>query len=75
LTDTIGSTEAMEIIGCPFFTLTRLIEEGRIEAYRLVPDGSTRWRISRKSVAEHMRRVMGGVAGGDRAYRRKIAVD
>ena len=68
LSDTIYSNEAMDVIGCGFYTLTRLIDEGRILAYRLAPGARTPWRISRSSVTEHMQRTIQGVAGGPRGY-------
>jgi excisionase family DNA binding protein len=68
LTDTICSNEAMELIGCGFYTLTRLIDEGRILAYRLAPGARTPWRISRSSVTAHMQRTLNGVVGGAHRY-------
>jgi hypothetical protein len=60
LTDTIHSQEAMTLIGCTPYTLTRLIDEGRVVAYRLRDFAP--WRISRSSVAAYMERVFRGVA-------------
>jgi hypothetical protein len=68
LTETIYSNNAMELIGCGFYTLTRLIDEGRILAYRLAPGARTPWRISRVSVENHMQQVTRGVAGGPGRY-------
>ena len=68
LSDTIYSNEAMQLIGCAFYTLTRLIDEGRILAYRLAPGARTPWRISRVSVENHMQLVKRGVAGGPGRY-------
>lgn len=68
LSDTATSDEAMEALGCGFYTLTRLIDEGRIMAYRLAANTSMPWRISRSSVAQHMRVAMRGVVGGPHAY-------
>jgi excisionase family DNA binding protein len=68
LSDTISSAEAIDLLGCSLFTMTRLIDEGRIMGYRLLPGRRTPWRISRSSVAGHMQRVLRGVAGGPHAY-------
>ena len=69
LADTIYSNDAMELIGCGFYTLTRLIDEGCILAYRLAPGARTPWRISRISVTLHMQRALTGVVGGPNKYR------
>ena len=68
LADTIYSNKAMELIGCGFYTLTRLVDEGRILAYRLAPGARTPWRISSSSVTAHMQRTLNGVDGGPSRY-------
>lgn len=72
LSDTIRSEEALNALSCSYYTLSHLIEEGQITAYRLVHENP--WRISRSSVAAYRSRVLEGVSSGPRAYR-KIAAD
>lgn len=67
LSDTIGSLEVLEALGyADRRPMVNLIEEGRFDAYQLVPESA--WRISRKSfaafLAEHVHPQSGRVAAG-----------
>jgi hypothetical protein len=53
LADTVNAREALKALGLVRRTaMVRLIEEGRFEAYQLVPQGP--WRISRPSLLAYL---------------------
>ncbi|MGC2108233.1 MAG: hypothetical protein WA655_01870 [Candidatus Korobacteraceae bacterium] len=56
LQDTISAEQALEFLGfAKTDSLVRLIEEGRFEAYQLVPQAP--WRVSRRSLLSYLDRL------------------
>lgn len=55
---TISTAHAAEMLGVGHMTITRMIEDGTLSAYKVRPDKShSPWRVSYDSVIAHVERI------------------
>jgi len=72
--DTIPAIEAAPMLGyLAKWSVWKLCEEGRFEAYRLHPCSA--WRISRSSLQAYLSEIKKGIHGGPAAYNFVLRTD